>query len=105
MAGGKKGLTVIWTRLAIEQLKCILEYWIERTHSTTFAEKLNNEIFKRTLFISLYPYASPLTSMNNIRKVSFKNYSIYYKIRGTEMIILSFWDNRQNPTKLFKLLS
>lgn len=63
MVKGEKGFTIIWTVLASDQLKCILEYWIERTHTTTFAEKLNDEVFKRTLFISRYPYASPLTGM------------------------------------------
>lgn len=105
MAGREKQKTIIWTKLASDQLKSILEYWIERTHTTTFAKKLSEEVFKRTLFIARYPLASPMTGMNNIRKSSIKNYSIYYRIKDSEVLILSFWDNRQNPNKLLKLLS
>lgn len=32
------------------------------------------------------------------------NYSIFYKIFDEKIIITAFWDNRQDPKKLLKIL-
>jgi L-ribulose-5-phosphate 3-epimerase UlaE len=44
------------------------------------------------------------TDFEGIRVASLGNYSIYYKITDKDIIITSFWDNRQDPKKLLKLL-
>ena len=33
------------------------------------------------------------------------NFSIYYKMLEDKLIVTAFWDNRQDPKKLFKLLN
>jgi hypothetical protein len=38
------------------------------------------------------------------RVASMGNYSIYYKVSDAKIIITAFWDNRQDPKKLIKLM-
>ena len=38
------------------------------------------------------------------RILHFENYSLVYKIIKNIIYILAFWDNRQNPSKLLKIL-
>jgi len=33
------------------------------------------------------------------------HYSIFYQVTNEKIIITAFWDNRQDPKKLYKLLT
>ena len=37
----------------------------------------------------------------SIRVASMGNFSIYYKVTDEQIIIVAFWDNRQDPQKIF----
>ena len=95
---------VVWTKTADIQFVGILEYWVKRNKSTVFSKKLIKIVSNRTLHIAKNPYSYKDTSFNEIRVASLNNYSIFYKTTPTEIIISAFWDNRQNPKKLLKIL-
>ena len=44
------------------------------------------------------------TDFKNVRVASLGNFSIYYKVLDKEIIITAFWDNRQDPKELLKIL-
>jgi len=44
------------------------------------------------------------TDFKDVRVASLGNFSIYYKVSEKEIIITAFWDNRQDPEKLLKIL-
>lgn len=96
--------SVVWTETAIKQRREILKYWTIRNKSTTYAEKLISLINERTKLISQNPDAGKPTNHLDTREAAMGNFSIYYKNDGTKIIITAFWDNRQNPGKLVKLL-
>jgi len=50
------------------------------------------------------PFIYKSTDFKDVRVASLGNYSIYYKVTDEEIIISAFWDNRQNPKKLLKIL-
>ena len=96
--------TIIWTKTADIQFVGILEYWVKRNKSNAYSKKLVQIVSHRTLQISQNPYSYKKTNFKDIRVASLNNYSIFYKISGSEIIISAFWDNRQNPKKLLKIL-
>ena len=95
---------VIWTKTADIQFVGILEYWVKRNKSTTYSKKLVKLVSERTNQIAENPFIYKATDFKDIRVASLGNFSIYYKTFDNEIIITAFWDNRQNPKKLLKIL-
>ncbi len=96
--------SVVWTETAIKQRREILKYWTIRNQSTLYAKKLIELIKKRIDLILKNPYAEKLTNHLDTREAAMGNFSIYYKITDSKIFITAFWDNRQNPADLVKLL-
>ncbi len=104
MVGNQNRLDVKWTKTAEKQFFRILDYWIERNKTIEYADKLTVIVWERIEFIANNPLASVLTSYPNTRRASLGHYSLFYKVSKTKVIITSFWDNRQDPKKLYKNL-
>lgn len=96
--------TVVWTETAMKQRREILRYWTVRNKSTLYAEKLIGIIKKRIKVILENPYAGKPTNHLDTREAAMGNFSLYYKITDSKIFITAFWDNRQNPAELAKLL-
>lgn len=97
-------LNVIWTKTADLQFVGILEYWFKRNKSNTFSKKLVKLVSERTKQIAETPLIYKATDFPDTRVASLGNFSIYYKISDRNIIITAFWDNRQDPKKLLKIL-
>jgi plasmid stabilization system protein ParE len=95
---------VVWTRTADLQFVGILEYWVKRNKSNTYSIKLLKLVTERTNQIAETPFIYKSTDFKDIRIASLGNYSIYYKVSDADLIISAFWDNRQDPKKLLKIL-
>jgi len=98
------GRNVVWTRTADIQFLGILEYWVKRNKSNIYAKKLVKLVSERTKQIANNPLTYKKTNFKDVRVASLGNFSIFYKISNEEIIITAFWDNRQNPKKLLKIL-
>ena len=96
--------SVVWTETAIKQRREILKYWTLRNKSTLYAEKRLGLIRDRINTIIKNPDAGKPTSHPITREAAMGNFSIYYKITSQHIIITGFWDNRQDPEKILKLL-
>lgn len=96
--------TVIWTDTAVRERRKILKYWTKRNKSSTYSEKLIFEILSRVQFLLKNPESYISTDYKDIRTSTLGHYNIYYKTTEKELIVIAFWDNRQNPKKLFKIL-
>jgi hypothetical protein len=46
-----------------------------------------------------------LTNFRETRAIIMGHYSILSQVQQPRIIITGFWDNRQNPEKLFKFLN
>ncbi len=95
---------VIWTRTADIQFVGILEYWLKRNKSNTYSKKLVKLVSERTKQIAENPFIYKSTDFKDTRVASLGNFSIYYKYIDEQIIISAFWDNRQDPKKLLKVL-
>ena len=95
---------IVWTETAAIQRREILKYWTVKTGSTTYAEKLLKIIKIRLDIILTQPESFKLSSYPNTRESALENFSLFYQIENEKIIVTAFWDNRQNPEKLLKLL-
>jgi len=95
---------IIWTRTADIQFVGILKYWVENNKSNVYSKKLIKLVSERTTQIAKKPLIYKKTNLKNTRVASLGNFSIYYKFNDAEIIITAFWDNRQDPKKLLKIL-
>jgi toxin YoeB len=76
MAGKK----IIWTKRATYDKFDILDYWIYRTKSKSFRNKLNKLFIEALVQISTHPYSGKLAELDNIIIKIVRSYLIFYKI-------------------------
>lgn len=91
---------IIWTSKADQIYSDILKFYVQRNGSKTYSKKLNNEVRKLLLLLANHPFLGKKTGLTNIRVLIKGNYKIFYRIYTEELVILLFWDSRQNPEKL-----
>lgn len=96
---------VTWTNTASIQLREVLEFWVSRTKSNTYSLKLLSKIESRIKTLLQFPFEYPETSYPEVRVAAMNHYSIFYKVADDRIIILAFWDNRQDPKKLLSLFN
>lgn len=95
---------VVWTRTADIQFTGILQYWVNRNKSNLYSKKLMKSVIERTNLIAEKPLTFKRTDFDKVRISTLNNFSIFYKISDSHIIITAFWDNRQDPKKLLKIL-
>lgn len=96
---------IIWTSRADQIYTYILEFYIQRNKSKTYSKKLNSEVKKLVQLLSKHPFLGKKSALSNIRILIKGNFNIIYKIYPEEIVILLFWDSRQNPNKLKDFLT
>ncbi|MGA9240163.1 type II toxin-antitoxin system RelE/ParE family toxin [Robiginitalea sp.] len=95
---------VVWTRTADIQYAGILQYWVNRNKSAEYSKKLIAEVAERTQQIAGAPFSYKSADFPNTRVASLGNFSIFYKVSDQQILITAFWDNRQDPKSLLKIL-
>lgn len=98
------GLTLFWTNTARKQRDHVFNFWNRRNKSTVYSKKLNLAIRQRTDLLRVHPEMGKPTNFKNTRAVIMSHYSILYQIQAPKIIITAFWDNRDNPEKLLRLM-
>lgn len=94
-------LNIHWTDNAKNDLKTILNYleihWTEK-ELKNFSSKLDNTIS----LISQNPllFQASFYKINVRRALITKHNTLYYRIKGTEIELLTIFDTRKNPIKL-----
>jgi plasmid stabilization system protein ParE len=97
--------SVVWTETAARQRREILEYWTIQNGSATFAKKLLKLITSRIKIILKHPELFKSADFPDTRESAMGHFSIFYKITEKQLIVTAFWDNRQDPKKILKLLN
>jgi len=100
----ENGYKILWTDHALKELEQSIEY-LENNFTEKEIKKLAKEIEKIICLIENNPKIFPESESINIRRVIILKFNtLYYRIVDNNIEILSFFSNRQNPTKskLFK---
>jgi len=90
---------IIWTHTSKKQLKKIISYWNKRNKSNAYSKKLRKHLKSILKLISINAQIGKITNYpdHKVRSKTFmKNFQIIYEIRSEKIIILNFWDSRQN---------
>ena len=90
--------TIVFSSTAIESFDAIKSQIEERFGSKTVSE-FEERILKVLEVISLSPEVfQSIKQSSNVRKgFIHKNCSMFYEVKATQVEILFFWDNRQEP--------
>lgn len=91
-------LEVRFTPEAEETFELLVEQ-VEQRWGKDFVSKLKIKTRKSLLIISSNPYLYPVVQSSvGLRKcVLHKNCSLLYKVFDRYILVVCFWDNRQNP--------
>ena len=87
---------IVWTKTAVEQRRQVLKYWTIRNGSDQYARKLIKITADKIKLIEKYPASGTETDFVDIRMSAMGHFSICYKITDVNIIIVAFWDNRQD---------
>ena len=96
----KNGYKILWTENALNELAKTIEY-LEENFTDKEIKKLAQKIESTTALLSKKPTIFPKSEFKDIhRVVILKHNTLYYRIKGETVEILSFFSNRQSPTKI-----
>jgi len=95
---------IIWSILAQEDRKSILEYWINRNKSKVYSKKLNRLFEETAELLSKHPKIGKKTTHKDIRIKIVKDYYLTYRETDTSIEILTIWDCRQDPEKFERII-
>jgi plasmid stabilization system protein ParE len=98
----KSGYEIKWTPEAEKSFDAIISY-LEEKWTEKEVKKFVQKTFKILSHIKINPEQFQSSKVNNVRKALItKHNSLFYYINEESKIIelYSFWDNRQNPSKL-----
>jgi plasmid stabilization system protein ParE len=95
---------IIWTETAARQRRSILEYWFQRNQSPTYSLKLLRLSNEKANLIAENPLIYKAAEFPDTHVAAMGHFSIFYKISDDAIIITAFWDNRQDPKELLKLI-
>jgi plasmid stabilization system protein ParE len=88
---------VYWTKEANETFDLTINF-IEKQWGEKEAGKFINRTLKLLLTIAKHPYLFKASVSQNVRKGAIsKQCSVFYEVHADKIIILFFWDNRQEP--------
>ncbi len=93
-------MKTIWSPEAIDDFELIVDYliqdWSERS-----AEKFSDLVFEKIKLIKKQSEIFESSFHKHVRKALITNHiTLFYKIRDTELLLLRFWSNAQNPENL-----
>ncbi len=91
---------VIWSQIAQNDRKEILNYWFHRNKSKTYSKKLNELFIKSIKLISDFPEIGKPTDIPNVRIKLVRDHLLVYEAQIDKILILTIFDARQNPQKL-----
>jgi len=90
-------LEVHWTLTAKSTFDTIVAL-IEEQWSMSSSDKFVQTTKKSLLNISRQPFMFPESGIENVRKaVITKQTSVFYEVHEDKIVLLFFWDNRQDP--------
>lgn len=93
-------MKVTWSKLSKNDYYNHLDYLVEQNKEKAAIQFINH-VEDIIHLISSQPKMYPLTDFENVRKGRIDKYiSLFYLLQEDEVILLRFWDNRQNPIKL-----
>lgn len=95
----KSGYNIFWTQNALNELEESIKY-LQENFTEKEIKKLASKIESVKELISQNPEIFPKSESKKVHKaVLLKFNSMYYRVKNENIEIISFFSNRQNPSK------
>ncbi len=95
----KGGYNIFWTDHALNELEKTIEY-LESNFSNKELERLSQKIESTIYLISQNPALFSKSDKQGVYRVTILKFNtMYYRIKGDSIEILSFFSNRQDTPK------
>lgn len=95
---------IIWSKLALQDRRNILDYWIKRNKSASYSRKLNQIFINTVDLISKHPRIGKQTELAGIRYKVVRDYLFTYREAKGSIEILTIWDSRQDPENFDRII-
>lgn len=100
---------VVWHPSASNDFDEVIDY-VSQQFGWAASKKLYDEVLETVNRISAFPEIGVLSERitylgNEVRIFNIRQNSIVYSIGGTQITIIVFWNNRQNPAQLKTIVS
>lgn len=92
-----EGRKIIWSKLSIEKLEEILDFYEIRNGNNSYSKKLFSKIIRDVNLLKLSAKIGVQTDEENIRGLIITDYIVFYEITQKTIVILTIWDCQQNP--------
>jgi len=100
----KSGSNIYTTIEADRSLEEVVHFLAQRW-SLAVIDTFLDAVDQRLSQLQVTPMMGPAILNTRYRKLFVhKNVSLFYKLEGLDIIVLLFWDNRQDPDLLFEKL-
>lgn len=96
----KSGYSIFWTEHALNELEHAL-FYLEKNWSKKEISRLLIRLEDSLQLIARYPkiYQAAENARGVRRAVILEHYALYYRIKSERIEVLSFFNNRQDPSK------
>lgn len=97
-------MQVVWTEQAEHTLTRLLEY-LEVTWGEAVARAFAERALAYVELVGRSPRLFPQCGIDDVRRcLIHPNTSLYYVVKTDKVVLLSFFDNRQDPDSLAQLI-
>ena len=91
-----------WTKAARKYFYASLHFYIERNDSKAYSVKLRLRVRKALHLLESTPFIGKPTTDPSLRVIWVEPFNIFYEVRAREIVIMTVWDPRQDPSELQK---
>ena len=91
---------VIWTETAKYEFRDTCDYWNKRNASKAYTNRLRKLLNSTIERIAGFPNTGIHSSFDEVRFMVIRDYLLFYQVVSDNIIVLSFWDARQDHKKL-----
>ena len=95
---------IVWTETAAKQRRAILKFWTVRNGSSEYATELIKITKTRVIIIAKHPESGLEIQNSKTRMSGMGHFSLFYNVTHNSIIIVAFWDNRQDHNELYNLI-
>ena len=92
---------IIWSKQSIEDRIQILDFWYNKNKSIDYSLKLDLLFIKSAEKIKAHPFSFKKLLNTNYRIKIIRNYHLIFEIIDETIFIITIWDSRQDPNKIY----
>lgn len=86
---------IVWSQKALAQFRFTVRYWDLRNQSQSYSKRFKDLILRELNILLEFPNAFP-ESTPGTRKMTVDNFIILYTIKAESIVVIHFYDGRQN---------